>query len=92
MNADLAPEFELVTITYQGRTWHVPKDRGLWDMNVQFDFEEGRRIHGTFTLLGGSPENVDAIRAQVYPICRTNRELDAFMDHVASVLNKECVN
>lgn len=87
---DLLPEFELVTITYRGRTWNVPKDRGQWDMNVQFEFEEGRRMVGLFTLLGGSPENVPAAKSQVYSVCRTNREVDDFMDHCTEILNKEC--
>lgn len=87
---DIAPEFELVTVTYRGKTWNIPKDRGQWDMNVQFEFEEGRRMRGFFVLLGGSPENVAKTRDVVYSICRTNTEVDDFMDHLTEVLNKEC--
>ena len=87
----MAPEFELVSISYRGHTWNVPKDRGQWDMNVQFEFEEGRRLRGLLLLLGGAPELVDKARREVYAIARTNREVDEFMDHVTEVLNKECV-
>lgn len=89
-DGDIAPEFELVTITYRGKTWNVPKDRGQWDMNVQFEFEEGRRMRGLFVLLGGSPENIPDTKAEVYRVCRTNREVDDFMDHCTEILNKEC--
>ena len=60
-------------------------------MNVQFEFEEGRRLRGLLLLLGGAPEFVDKARREVYAIARTNREVDEFMDHVTEVLNKECV-
>lgn len=59
-------------------------------MNVAFDFEEGRRYRGLFTLLGGAPEFVNKARLEVYAVARTSREVDAFMDHVTEVLNKEC--
>lgn len=87
----IAPEFELVEVTYRGMTWHVPKDRGQWDMNVQFEFEENRRLRGFLVLLGGSVENIDIARRQLYSVCRTNAEVDEWMDHVAEVLNKECI-
>jgi hypothetical protein len=87
----IAPEFELVTVEYQGMRWNVPKQRGQWDMNVQFCFEEGRRLMGTFILLGGSPENVARVKEQVYSKCRTAYEVDKFIDHCAEILNKECV-
>lgn len=78
-------------IEYNGARWRVPKDRGQWDMNVQFEFEEGRRLRGLFILLGGSPENVTPVKNQVYSVCRTNREVDKFMDHVTEILNRECI-
>lgn len=81
----------MVTIEWRGQRWNIPKDRGLWDMNVSFEFEEGNRLRGLFTLLGGSPENIPKARQQVYAIARTSREVDEFMDHVTEVLNKECV-
>lgn len=81
---------ETIEITYKGNTWRVPKDRGEWDMNVGFEMEDGRRLIGTFILLGGTPANVASVREQVYKFCRTARDVDAFIDHIAEVLNREC--
>lgn len=89
--APILPEFDLVEIEWRGARWQVPKDRGLWDMNVQFEFEEGNRLRGLLTLLGGSPSGIGKARREVYAVARTNREVDDFMDHVTEVLNKECV-
>lgn len=69
----------------------MPKDRGRWDMNVQFEFEEGNRIRGLLILLGGA-ENLYKTRAEVYEGCKTKAEFDAFEKHVGEVLNKECIN
>lgn len=90
--ADVDPAFALVEIEYRGQKWLIPKDRGQWDMNVQFEFEDGNRMRGFFILLGGSPsvDDVQRIRAQVYKVCRTNVEVDDFMNHVTAILNKEC--
>lgn len=81
----------MVTVEWRGARWQIPKDRGLWDMNVQFEFEEGRRLRGLLTLLGGAPEYIDKARREVYAVARTSREVDEFMDHVTEVLNRECV-
>lgn len=87
----IAPEFELVTIEWRDARFEVPKDRGQWDMNVQFEFEEGRRLRGLLTLLGNGPDGVSWARAKVYAFARTNREVDEFMDHCTAILNKECI-
>lgn len=89
--APIPPEFELVEVEWRGARWQIPKDRGLWDMNVQFEFEEGNRLRGLLTLLGGSPSGIGKARREVYAVARTNREVDDFMDHVTAILNKECV-
>ncbi|QNL29786.1 hypothetical protein SEA_WEBSTER2_18 [Mycobacterium phage Webster2] len=91
VNTDIAPEFELVRIEYDGLVFTVPKDRGQWDMNVQFEFEEGRRLRGYLVLLGGSLENVEVTRARVYSRCRTTREVEKFLDHITEVCNAECI-
>lgn len=61
-------------------------------MNVQFEFEEGNKTRGLLILLGGTAENLYKTRAEVYEVCRTKADLDRFTDHVAAILNKECVN
>jgi len=88
---DAKPTFETVTIEWRGKSWKIPKERGLWDMNVQFEFDDGRRMRGFLILLAGSLENLDAVRAQVYSVARTNFEVDELMDLVAEIANKECV-
>lgn len=90
-NKDIAPAFELVEITWRGKTWTIPKDRGQWDMNVQFEFEEGRRMRGLLILLGGSPDNIARTKEEVYRLARTNGEVEELMDHCTAILNKECV-
>ena len=89
--ATIAPEFELLTLEWRGATWNVPKDRGQWDMNVAFEFEEGNRMRGLFTLLGGSPAGINEARRQVYKVCRTQTEVDEFMDYATEFLNKNGV-
>lgn len=91
-NPDGDDDFEIVTITWSGKSWNVPKDRGRWDMNVQFEFEEGNKTRGLLILLGGAAENLYQARADVYEVCKTKAELDEFTKHVAEILNKECVN
>lgn len=70
----------------------MSKDRGRWDMNVAFEFEEGNDVRGVLILLGGAPENLYKTRAEVYEVCKTKAEFNAFKKHVAEVLNKECIN
>lgn len=70
----------------------MPKDRGRWDMNVQFEFEEGNKTRGLLILLGGAAENLYRTRAEVYEVCKTKADLDRFTEYVAEVLNKECIN
>jgi hypothetical protein len=85
-----APEFELVTLSHRELEWAVPKHRGQWDMNVQFEFEEGNRLRGFCVLLGGSPANISAVRNQIYRVCRTASEVDALLDDIAEQANKLC--
>src|SRR5579862_8634614 len=70
-----AETFDIVTVTWEGKSWNVPKDRGRWDMNVQFEFEEGNETRGLLILLGGSAENVYKARAEVYDVCKTKAQL-----------------
>lgn len=88
---DIAPEFELLTLEWRGQSWNVPKDRGQWDMNVAFEFEEGNRMRGVFTILGGSPAGINEARRAVYKVCRTQAEVDEFMDYATEFLNKNAV-
>lgn len=85
-------DFEIVTVNWAGKSWNVPKDRGRWDMNVAFEFEEGNDIRGLFFLLGGGTENLYKTRAEVYEVCKTKAELNAFKKYASEVLNKECIN
>lgn len=85
------PHTELVTVTWEGKSWNVPKDRGKWDMNVQFEFEEGNTGRGLLLLLGGA-DNLYKTRAEIYEICKTQADFRAFEKHVGEVLNKECIN
>jgi hypothetical protein len=39
-----------------------PSDRNTWDMNVQFEFEDGRRVRAICTLLGGGPDGMTKVR------------------------------
>lgn len=86
----IAPEFELVELEHRGLKWTVPKDRGQWDMNVQFEFEEGNRLRGFCVLLGGSPAHIAKARNEIYRVCRTAGEVDALLDDVAEQANKLC--
>lgn len=79
-------------MTWEGNSWNVPKDRGQWDMNVQFEYEEGNSMRGTLILLGGGPENLYKTRADVAKFCKTKAEYAAFEKHVGEILNKECIN
>ncbi|WP_431231532.1 hypothetical protein ACQ856_18390 [Mycolicibacterium psychrotolerans] len=79
-----------MTLEYKGHKWEIPKDRGLWDMNVGFEFEEGRKLRGLFTLLGGSPAGVEKARRGVYAFARTATEVDEFMDYCTEFLNENC--
>lgn len=88
---DDAPEAETVSIQWRNLSFTVPKDRLTWDMNVQFEFEDGRRVRALFTLLGGGPEGLPKVRAQVYKAATSAGELDEFLKHVSEVLEKECV-
>lgn len=90
VNKNIAPEFELVEITHRGMKWNVPKARGQWDMNVQFEFEEGNRLRGFCILLGGSPAEINRVRNQIYRVARTAGEVDALLDDVAEQANKMC--
>lgn len=83
---------ETVTVQWRDLEWTVPKDRLAWDMNVQFEFEDGRSVRAIFTLLGGGPDGLRKVREQVYAAAQTAGGLDEFMKHVAEVLNKECIN
>lgn len=87
----VAPEFELVTLEHRGLKWDVPKHRGQWDMNVQFEFEEGNRMRGFCVLLGGSPNEISRVRNEIYKVCRTYAEVDALLDDIAEQANKNCV-
>ena len=82
---------DTVTIQWRDLEFVVPKDRAAWDMNVQFEFEDGRRVRAIFMLLGGGPDGLSAVRSKVYAAAKTSGELDDFMKHTAEVLNKECV-
>lgn len=83
----------MVTIEWRNIRVEVPKYRAEWDMNVQFELEEGRRSHAYLTLIGGGPAGVDAARWQLYAGgVRTNRDMAEFTDHVNKVLAKECLD
>lgn len=82
-----------VTVQWRNLEWTVPKDRLEWDMNVQFEFEDGRSVRAIFTLLGGNgPDGLRKVREQVYAEAKTAGELDEFMKHVSEVLAKNCIN
>lgn len=84
-------ELELVTIEWRDLVWTVPKRRGLWDMNVQFELEDGKKLRGILCLLAGGPGGVATERRRLYAVCKTGDDLNAFTDHVTGIINKECV-
>lgn len=81
-----------VTVQWRNLEWTVPRDRNEWDMHVQFEFEDGRRVRAIFTLLGGGPDGLAKVRGEVYEAAKTAGDLDDCMTHVAEILQKECVN
>jgi hypothetical protein len=83
-------DFEIVTVTWNGKSWNVPKDRGRWDMNVQFELEEGNNMRAILILLGGA-ENLYKTRAELHEVCKTQADFAQFKEHVGEVLNKECI-
>jgi hypothetical protein len=86
------PTSETVSIQWRDLEFTVPKNRLEWDMNVQFEFEDGRRVRALFTLLGGNgPEGIRKVRSKVYESAKTAADLNDFIDHLSSVLEKECV-
>jgi tartrate dehydratase alpha subunit/fumarate hydratase class I-like protein len=85
-------EHDTVTVQWRDLEWTVPKDRNTWDMNVQFEFEDGRRVRAICTLLGGGPEGLTKVRNQVYAAAKTAGELEEFVQHVSEVVAKECIN
>lgn len=85
------PELDMVTITWRNIEFQIPKCRLDWDMNVQFEFEEGARLRGMMTLLGGGPAGRYAVRQKLYTGgVRTAGELDEFFNHAGNVAEKEC--
>lgn len=82
----------MVSVQWRDLEFTVPRDRLKWDMNVQFEFEDGRSARALFTLLGGNGlEGLRETRAKVYKAAKTAGELDEFLKHVSTVLEKECV-
>lgn len=88
-----APPMELVTISWRNIEFTIPKCRLDWDMNVQFEFEEGNRLRGMMTLLGGGPAGRYAVRQKLYAGgCRTAGDLDDFFKHAGNIAEKECTD
>jgi hypothetical protein len=87
-----APDYETVTIQWRDLEFVIPKERSRWDMNVGFEFEDGRRLRAMCVLLAGTakPAAVFAVRAKLYQHAKTAGELDEFLDHCAEVTRKEC--
>jgi len=87
--AALAPE-DFLTFAWRDLEFSFPKDRGQWDMNVQFEMEEGRRNRGTLMLIANSadPEDMQAAKAKVYSVARTAKDWDDFTSDLAEFLNK----
>ena len=79
-----------VTFEYRGLRWVIPRARNDWDMNVQFEFEDGNRLRGLMVLLAGGPAKADLVRRQLYSVCKTQGELAGFIRDAFACINKHC--